>query len=339
MQAGQNIPLYLQLFDYNTSKYVKALVRNQSNTQLTNSPAILTHIANGLYGNNGSIVFPNTATMLSVQYLVYDDSGYTMLSTSEGGAGDGWSVSPGNVFNEVPLAVGGIVPLQMQLFDYSAAKYVQAFVRDQNNVQIPGSPFNLTEVANGLYTLGSVVFPANTNYVTAQYCVFSDSGYTMLDPSEGAGLDLFTLALAQTSPFFPPTSIVGNIDPDDNCCQENGLQAQIVVGSDRTLFIRLVRGDNLEPFDLTTCTELSCLFLNADGTTLRLNLTDIGTPIVITSAAAGFFTVSIPAALSALLAIQNPSAFSVIVVLTSGTVVCNFPNQLATLEPSVGYSL
>lgn len=79
LKPNDVIPLVLQLFDNDATKYVRANVRDASDTVISGSPFTLAHEANGLY-TNASAVMPNTP-FVSVQYLVYDDAGFTTLST------------------------------------------------------------------------------------------------------------------------------------------------------------------------------------------------------------------------------------------------------------------
>lgn len=90
------------------------------------------------------------------------------------------------------LALSAPIPLSFQAFNYDAGLYVQAFLRDSNNNAIPGSPVQLTAGDNGLYTNNLVLMPS-TAWVTAQYVVYEDAGYTTVSLTAGAGLDTFIL--------------------------------------------------------------------------------------------------------------------------------------------------
>lgn len=80
LKPNDIIPLVLQLFDNATNKFVRAVVRDNSGVQISGSPFTLAHQANGLY-INGSALMPNKP-FISVQYLVYDDAGFTTLSST-----------------------------------------------------------------------------------------------------------------------------------------------------------------------------------------------------------------------------------------------------------------
>lgn len=86
MQVGASIPLSIQLFDYDTAKYVRAWVRRPDGTLVSGSPVDLNQVALGLY-QNFSLTLPNVE-FVTAQYVVYDDSGYTQVSTSQGGSSD-----------------------------------------------------------------------------------------------------------------------------------------------------------------------------------------------------------------------------------------------------------
>jgi hypothetical protein len=111
--VGSNVPLVLQLPDYNLSKYVKAAVYSGA-TALTGSPVTLTQVAHGLY-TNFALVAPTGATSLVAEFTVYDDAGYTTLSTSESASSDIFivgtnSVDPGvgSVLNLVAYTIAGV---------------------------------------------------------------------------------------------------------------------------------------------------------------------------------------------------------------------------------------
>lgn len=228
------------------------------------------------------------------------------------------------------MQVGDILPLYLQTPDYNNSVYVQATLRDQNNDVILGSPVNLSLLANGYYVNNSLFFPAGTQYVTAQYLVYSDSGHTELSGSEGAWAQTFKLS--DSIPNFPPGNVVG-IENAEGC--ENGpIQDTIVIGSDHTLSLRLVDNDG-NPFDLTEASNIQFRFLNADGSVLALNLTDMSAPIRVVSAPAGTLICIITAAQSALLATNIPAPFSIVIVQSSGTTIVNISDQLAIEDANV----
>lgn len=81
--VGQKLPIQFQLFDNRTDLFPVAVIRNDAGTQISGSPFTLASVANGLY-TTLSVDFPAGTDFVSVQYLVYSDSGHTTLSDSEG---------------------------------------------------------------------------------------------------------------------------------------------------------------------------------------------------------------------------------------------------------------
>jgi len=222
------------------------------------------------------------------------------------------------------MKTGDLIPTYFQLFDCDITQYVRAFVRNDANAQIAGSPVNLPLVGSlGLYGVASLVFPA-TKFVTVQYIVYSDPAYTIISPSEGAGADTF---FQDPSPgTTPPTSnIIGQLDAEFPVPPNNGVQDIIVKGSDRILLVRLETGDNNEPFDLTQTTAIAANFYNADGTILTV----AGTVVV---AQAGKMSIALTAAQTAALLAQTPVPFSIVLTTTGGILAVNMPNQLAVQD-------
>ena len=80
LKPNDIIPLVLQLFDNATNKFVRAVVRDNSDAEISGSPFTLVHEANGLYTNSTALM-PNKP-FVSVQYLVYDDAGFTTFSST-----------------------------------------------------------------------------------------------------------------------------------------------------------------------------------------------------------------------------------------------------------------
>lgn len=87
ISVGASLPLSLQLHDGATGKFVRAFVRNQSDTAVTGSPFALTHVAQGLYTNSAYTVLISE-TKLKVTYVVYDDAGFTTESVFHTRAGE-----------------------------------------------------------------------------------------------------------------------------------------------------------------------------------------------------------------------------------------------------------
>lgn len=89
--VGDFVPAYYQLFNYDPTKFVQAVIRDDGNNIV--STLNLSQAGGlGLYYNNSSQM-PNT-DFLNVQYLVYDDSGHTVLSDSQGEGLDSFNLNP-----------------------------------------------------------------------------------------------------------------------------------------------------------------------------------------------------------------------------------------------------
>lgn len=114
LTSGSGIPLYLQLFDYDASKFVKVFVSDDSGNPLDGSPVELTPLGSlGLYGDS-SIVVPSSVPFAVAQYVVYDNAGYSVVSTSEGGSSDTF------FFSIIALAMnaGNLPNMSDALLDY-----------------------------------------------------------------------------------------------------------------------------------------------------------------------------------------------------------------------------
>lgn len=328
MQAGDFLPLSLQLVDATeTSRHIRAYVRDASGALITGAPFVLTHVANGLYQNLG-VQLPNTK-FVSVQYQIYTDAGFTVISPSD-------TPSVSIFFLSTAPAVGDAVPLYLQLYDNATDKFVRTTVRDATGAQITGSPVDLTHVALGLYQSLALVMPA-TKFVTVQYIVYDDSGYTVISSSEGAGSDTFLYASTQGGviavPMYAPATIIGTLESDLPPIQ--GLQDQLIQGADRTLVVRLIDRVNGEPVDLTAVSVIEFRFLNADGTVLSLKSNDPTVPVAVLVAKAGKLSCNVTKAQSALLMAQRPAGFTIGLTGLSGLTVVNLPNQLEVVESAV----
>mgnify|MGYP001204882456 CR=1 FL=1 len=79
VKIGENIPCFLQLFDGNVGKFVRATIRRPDNT-VVGSPVTLSHVGSGLY-HNQAVVMPSV-DFVTVQFAVFDDAGFTVPSTT-----------------------------------------------------------------------------------------------------------------------------------------------------------------------------------------------------------------------------------------------------------------
>lgn len=89
------------------------------------------------------------------------------------------------------LRVGQKIPLALQLFDGATDRHVRAWVRKPDGTQLSGSPYTLSHVASGLYENDNATMP-DSDWVTAQYRVFDDSGFTSPSEDHADALDTFT---------------------------------------------------------------------------------------------------------------------------------------------------
>lgn len=182
VEAGSVLPLSFQIGDYNPAKYVRCYLYDDNNVELPQSPVDLSpQGALGMYQNN-TVEMPDDSAHVIAQYVVYDDSGYITVSTSQGGGAD--------TFIRNGLEIGGVLPLAFQMSNYDADLGVKAFVRDSNDDQIDGSPFELEPVGLlGLYVALGVV--PDSVFAVAQFIVYTDDSYGTVSPAQGAGTDTF----------------------------------------------------------------------------------------------------------------------------------------------------
>ena len=77
-KIGDIVPLSVQLFDGDETKFVKGVVRDSSETEVSGSPFALTHVSDGRY-ENSSLVMPSTA-FLGATYIIFNDALFTSVS-------------------------------------------------------------------------------------------------------------------------------------------------------------------------------------------------------------------------------------------------------------------
>jgi len=80
IKVGDPIQLNLQLEDGVSTKFPRAILRNQFGVLLAQSPVDLTHTGDGLYQND-SVLMPDTQEVTAT-FKVYDDAGHTILSSA-----------------------------------------------------------------------------------------------------------------------------------------------------------------------------------------------------------------------------------------------------------------
>lgn len=335
MLTGDFVPIKAQLFNCAGDKFPLAVVTDDTDTPLPGSPVSLSLVALGLYSNNAAVVFPDNSQFIRVQITVYDDALHTIISPDQSSMVQTWKVADGGFWysDAIPMRVGDPIPMTFQTFDGSVDQFVRAFLRDINDAVIPGSPVDLVPGSLGIYEADSVIFP-QTNFATVQYVVYEDSGYTVISPDQSASLDQFLLngpVPDLPAVAFSATAMIGILDSD--ACEDNGLQDEIVKGADRQLYVRLIRSDNQEPFDLTSAINIEARFKTDDDSVLSVKYTDPGAPITILSRAIGKFVVQLTSAQTILLLAQNPVPFAIVVTMSGGAkTIINFPYQLAVFD-------
>lgn len=107
-KIGQPIFLQCWLEDGRSNKFVKAVCRNVSGTEVSGSPAYLSYVGEGLYTNYSSVIFPLNQEFITATYLVYDDSGFTSPSFDYFIGDDVFSAEFADLFNKVDILVSAI---------------------------------------------------------------------------------------------------------------------------------------------------------------------------------------------------------------------------------------
>jgi hypothetical protein len=95
------------------------------------------------------------------------------------------------------LLLGQEVPLALQLSNGATNKFPRAKIYDESGTELAGSPVVLTHVSAGLYKASSFVMPAKP-FIVAQYLIYSDAGFTTLDPDYPIASDAFSLLTLTT---------------------------------------------------------------------------------------------------------------------------------------------
>lgn len=115
------------------------------------------------------------------------------------------------------IKVGQPIPISLQLFDGATDKFVRAVVRNSSGSAISGSPFALTHVAGGQYSNLSVLMP-DTKFVTVQYKVYTDSGFTTASATHADALETFERD--SDTDCAPLVGIVESISPPIGVVEE-----------------------------------------------------------------------------------------------------------------------
>lgn len=101
LDIGAVIPLFNQLADYNPDAFVRAFVYGSDGNPISGSPFNLLPVdLSGLYSNVTALM-PSLPWVIA-KYAVFEDSGYTILSSSEGGCSETFYLNP-NAGGSFPL--------------------------------------------------------------------------------------------------------------------------------------------------------------------------------------------------------------------------------------------
>lgn len=139
LQLRQAIPLYAQLIDCATNKYVKAVVRDQWNNHIHGSPVVLESVGNGMYSNS-RLQMPNT-DFVTVQYFVYTDDEYLVPDPNEY-----TELKVYTLFIDVPTFIGNNLPQMTStlLNWFQPITFTQVVQRVNENSQIQDTPYDTT---------------------------------------------------------------------------------------------------------------------------------------------------------------------------------------------------
>lgn len=86
--------------------------------------------------------------------------------------------------------LGKPIPLTLQEQSGDGTKFVKAVLKDPTGTPIAGSPFTLAHEANGLYKNFAVLMP-DFDFVYAQFLVYDDAGFTILNTDIGITEEVF----------------------------------------------------------------------------------------------------------------------------------------------------
>lgn len=234
------------------------------------------------------------------------------------------------------MQIGDKIPVTTQMANYSIDQFPVAVLRDINGDEIPGSPVNLVpEDETGGYNGEDDVFMPDSAWVRVNIVVYADEEHTELSSINGGeNYQVYLTAVEESGGGLQNASnIVAVVEPD--ACSEYPIQDTIIMGSDRTLTVRLIQNANGVPYDLSGATEIEFRFRNADGTVLSLKDTDDDTPVEVINAVAGQLACSVTAEQTALLAPRIPAPFTIKVTKPSGIAVINVLTQLAIEEAAI----
>lgn len=94
------------------------------------------------------------------------------------------------------INLGEKVPVVFQSSVAETGLFVRATIKDNDENTL--AVLALTHVVNGLYLNDNYLMPAKA-FITVQYDVFKDAGFTLLDDSYLKAIDVFSLLFVETS--------------------------------------------------------------------------------------------------------------------------------------------
>jgi len=87
--------------------------------------------------------------------------------------------------------VGDPIDLNLQLHDGATDKFPQVTLRDEDGVELVGSPVDLVHVGQGLYQSDAILMP-DTREVTGVFITFNNAIHTILSIIHQRDLEIFT---------------------------------------------------------------------------------------------------------------------------------------------------
>jgi len=126
---GGTVPVELQIENGDATKFPRAVIRNAADAIIATRD--LTHLADGLYKPTSIFPMPVTS-FIAVQYLVFDDSGRTVLSTDVGFDTDVFVLdSDGAAVTEEPSCVIQVVVSKFVIKAKAIQQKIKAVVKEQ----------------------------------------------------------------------------------------------------------------------------------------------------------------------------------------------------------------
>lgn len=128
---GDTIALSNQLFDSDTTKFVRASLRDDAGAPLGASPVSLTHDANGNY-TNATVIFPAGTDFVSVTYEVFNDAGFTTPSPDHSSSIDTFdlAIPAAAILDCLTVIKDAIAALQILVGAIGTVSDIKAIVTD-----------------------------------------------------------------------------------------------------------------------------------------------------------------------------------------------------------------